>query len=198
MSRKAEVTRERIVRAARDLLEHSEGEVPMAAVAERAGVTRQLLYVHFEGRSDLLLAVVRAVDAEVRTADLQELVESASTGRGALHAAVAAQGRIKPRIDGLVTAIDRARLRDPAAAEAWAEREGARLLRFGEVVARLQRESLLRPEWNVADAGRLGWSATSQHAWQALVRDGDWSTEEWVEHTAAMLDLALCLPDEEP
>lgn len=196
MSRKAEATRQRIVRAARDLLESSQGQVSMAAVAERAGVTRQLLYVHFEGRSDLLLAVVRAVDSEERTPDLQALVERAPTARAAVHAAVAVQGRIKPRIDGLVTAIDRARFRDPAAAEAWAEREQARLVRFGEVVARLQRESVLRPDWNVAEAGRLGWSATSQHAWQALVRDGDWSTEDWVERTAAMLDLALCV--EEP
>lgn len=192
MSRRAEETRARILEVTRRLLEEKRGGVAMSHVAHAAGVTRQLLYLHFESRSHLVLEVMRAVDAEVRPAALQASVDDAGDAREALRRSVAVQGQIKPRIDGLVSAVDSGRAHDPALASAWHEREEARLGRLITVAARLQRESLLRGEWSPATAARMAWAATSQHSWQALVRDGEWSTDQWVEHTSTMLDLALC------
>lgn len=135
---------------------------------------------------------VRMVDAEVRTPELQALIDNAPDGREALHRAVLVQGKIKPRIDGLVSAVENARTRDPDLARAWQEREQARLDRLTQVITRLREESLLRQEWTVAIAARSAWVATSQHSWQALVRDGDWSTRRWVAHVSQLLNLALC------
>lgn len=191
---KGEQTRRRLLHVTRGLLEENRGVVSMAEVASHAGVTRQLLYVHFASRADLLAEVLSMVDAEVRTPALQALVDDAPDGRDALRQAVRVQGRIKPRIDGLVSAVDHARLRDPDLAKAWQEREQARLDRLSRVVSRLEDESLLREEWTVATAARSAWAATSQHSWQALVRDGDWTTRRWVGHVSQLLDLALCEP----
>lgn len=190
MSR-ADRTRTRILEAARRLIEESRGPVSMARIARAAGVTRQLLYVHFRGRADLLVELSRAVDREVRTPELQDRIDRAPTGVDALREAVAVQGRIKPRIHGVASAIDRARATDPDAAAAWDEREEARFRRCVDVVRRLRDDGVLDPAWTVEDGARLLWSMTSQRAWAELVHDAGWSTDRWVDHTTRALERAL-------
>lgn len=188
---KAQRTRERILLAARDLLEAGAGVVAMGDIAATAGVTRQLLYVHFEGRADLLLELSRRVDTEVRTPDLQARIDEAPSAVDALREAVAVQGHIKPRIHAIVTAIDRLRPADPDATAAWEEREDARYRRCHDVTRRLRSEGALADDWTPATAARLLWSMTSQRAWSDLVEVGGWSTPRWVEHTTRALERAL-------
>lgn len=193
MSRSS-LTRQRVLEATVRLLEAGDSTISMASIARAAGVTRQLLYIHFEGRADLLVEVSRMVDAEVRTAGLQARVDEAPDARAALREAVALQGRIKPRLHAVTAAIDRMRDVDADAAAAWSERERARYDRALAVVRRLRRESLLRDGWTVPTAARLVWSTTSQHAWSDLVVDAGWSSAQWVRHTGDLLERAIC-PD---
>lgn len=159
--------------------------------AQAAGVTRQLLYLHFAGRGDLLLAVTRAVDERVRSAAEQQLVDLAPDARRALVEAVALQGRIKPRIAGVAAALDRLRATDPDAAAAWREREDARYLRAVAVARRLADEGSLRDGLGVDEAGRLLWWATSQRSWSDLVTDAGWTTEQWVSTMTMSLQATL-------
>ena len=163
----------------------------MGRIAREAGVTRQLLYLHFAGRADLLLELTRAVDDEVRPAAQQERVDDAPDARTALRVAVALQGRIKPRIAAVAAAIDRLRRTDPDAAAAWLEREEARYGRARRVVVRAEEEGLLRAGLDPEEAARLLWSATSQRAWEELVTDSGWSTLQWVRRTTEALERAL-------
>lgn len=183
-------TRRRILDAAAALLAGGD-PAPMGRIAQAAGVTRQLLYLHFTGRADLLLEVARDLDARIRTPSAQARVDGAPDGVSALRAAVALQGRIKPRIHHVAAAIDRLRASDADASAAWEEREAARYRRARDVVSRLEAEGLLDPVWTVPDAARLLWSATSQHAWADLVLDAGWSTARWVRHTTLLLERAL-------
>ncbi|MDX1512012.1 MAG: TetR family transcriptional regulator [Nitriliruptorales bacterium] len=187
---KGTATRRRILDTARALLEDGNVDVSMGSIAAAAGVTRQLLYFHFDGRADLLLELSRLIDAEVRTGDLQATIDDASDAASALRAAVKVQAAIKPRIDAITAAMDRLRAIDPDVAAAWDERDEARLERCGRVILRLSAEQCLAPGWRPEDAARLLWSMTSQQAWRELTRAG-LSTDEWCAMTTRALEDTL-------
>ena len=185
-------TRQRILDAARGLLEATPGaSVSMGEVARRAGVSRQALYLHFADRTSLLLEVSRVVDATLRTPARQRRVDEAPTARDALREAVALQAWLKPRLEGVATALDVLRRTDPAAHAAWKEREHARLDRCEQVVRRLSHEGELLPRWNVATAARCFWAVTSQRVWDDLVMDQGWSSDRYRKHITALPEGAL-------
>lgn len=185
-------TRRRIVDAASALLVASPGAaVSMSDIANAAGVTRQLLYVHFENRTALLLEVSRVLDAEARTPELQATIDRAADAVKALRAAVAVQATIKPKIRGVATSLELLRPTDDAAAAACEEREDARLGRCREVIDRLAAEALLSPGWKRGAAAELFWSMTSLRAWEDLVCRRGWSERQWVRWTTAALEAAL-------
>ena len=189
----AEQTRVRIVAAARELLESGDTEVTMGRIARTAAVSRQLLYLHFASRADLLLAVTRAVDEQVRPTVEQQRVDGAPDGRTALREAVALQARIKPQVAAVAAALDRLRSTDADAAAAWQEREEARLGRARDVVGRLAADGQLVDGLDVEDAARLLWSVTSQRAWADLT-DSGWTTGHWAARTTQLLERALTGP----
>lgn len=191
MSR-ADVTRQRILEATRELLESDPGsDASMGDIAAAAGVTRQLLYVHFDNRTALLLELTRLVDDAARTPTLQAAIDSAPDARVALREAVRVQGRIKPQIQGVANSLDRLRRTDEAAAEAWNEREDARHRRCRAVIGRLADEGLLSSDWPSDAAADLLWSATSLRSWEDLVGQRGWSTKKWVDRTVASLEATL-------
>ena len=187
---KGDDTRRRILDAARALLEAGDADVSMGAIATASGVTRQLLYFHFDGRTDLLLELSRLIDAEVRTRDLQTTIDDAPDGVSALRAAVSVQAAIKPRIDGITAAMDRLRASDPDVAAAWDERDEARLERCSQVILRLADEGQLAADWQPEDAARLLWSMTSQQTWRELTGMG-LTTDEWRAITTRALEDTL-------
>jgi AcrR family transcriptional regulator len=192
-------TRERILTAARDLLEDQLGAGPsMGQIASRAGVSRQALYLHFADRAALLLELTRAVDVTARTADEQRLVDEAPTGRAALAEAIALQARLKPKLHGVATALDTLRRTDPDAQAAWEERDHARLGRCAQVVDRLAAEGELAPGWAAGDAARLMWALTSQRVWEDLVIDQGWPSDRYTSHLTRLLEQALLVPSAQP
>lgn len=187
---RADETRQKVVDAARLLLERGD-PATMGAIAREAGVTRQLLYVRFEGgRAEILLEVSRQVDREVR-AGAQHRIDEAASAVDALRETVRLQGEIKPRIHAVATAIDLLRRSDNDAQAAWREREEARLRRCRDVVDRLEGEGALADGWSVDAAAGALWSATSLRAWEELVVEGTWTTDTWVAHTTHLLERAL-------
>ena len=189
MSR-ADETRDRILAVTRRLLEDGE-PATMGRIADAAGVTRQLLYLRFDGRGDLLLQVARAVDRDARPADLQARIDGAPDAVTALREAVAVQGAIKPRIEAIVRAMERVADEDEEIAAVLAEREDARRTRAAAVVRRLAEQGRLAAGWDERDATDLLWAHTSQRAWRLLVVDRGWTTERWVDRTTRTLVAAL-------
>lgn len=185
-------TRQRILEAARTLLEERPGaNLSMGEVANRAGLSRQGLYLHFTDRSALFLEVSRFADSTNRTPARQRRIDEAPTARDALREAIALQAWLKPRLRGVVTAIDVLRRSDPAADVAWKEREHARLERCEQVVRRLHDEGELAPCWDMTAAARCLWAVTSQRVWDDLVMDQGWSTAQYRKHLTALLEAAL-------
>jgi AcrR family transcriptional regulator len=178
--------------AARALLEETPGAtVSMTQVAQRAGVSRQALYLHFADRTSLFVEVSRMADAGARTPERQRRVDEAPTARDALREAVALQAVLKPRLRGVATALDVLRRTDPAADAAWKEREHARLHRCELVINRLHEEGELDPAWEVGQAARCMWAVTSQRVWDDLVVDQGWSTDQYRMRLTTMLESTL-------
>lgn len=196
MSRGDPTTRQDILEAALALLEaNAGGNISMADVAERAGVSRQALYLHFADRTSLLLEVSRLADSRLRTPARQRRIDEAPTARDAFREAVALQAWLKPRLKGVATALDVLRRSDTAADAAWKEREHARLERCERLIRRLREEGELAPRWDVATAARCFWSVTSQRVWDDLVMDQGWSTSRYRAHITALLEAALLRED---
>jgi AcrR family transcriptional regulator len=170
----------------------------MSEVAAAAGVTRQLLYFHFDSRAALLVELSRLIDVQVRTPQLQATIDSAPNGVDALRAAVRVQAVIKPKLHAVATGLELLRPVDEGAAAACQEREDARLARCRAVVDRLATEGRLAPQWTPSAAAELLWSMTSLRAWEDLVRRAGWSEVEWTQRTTATLEAALIAHDRQP
>lgn len=136
-------------------------------------------------------------DSTARTSEHQRRVDEAPTARDAFREAIALQAWLKPRLEGVATALDVSRRSDAAADAAWKEREHARLERCEHVLRRLRDENELAPEWDVATAARCVWTVTSQRVWDDLVVDQGWSTAQYRIQITALLEAALLRPPEE-
>lgn len=188
VSRKS--SRPLILRAARQLIEERGGSpVTVTEVAERAGLSRQAIYLHFDDLTDLLLELSREADAGTRTDEHQATIDQAPTARAALHNAVAVQAHIKPRLHTLITALDLLRRSDPAAQAVYEERETARYRRVVEVVQRLEDEDELAADWDVETASKLAWAVMSQRVWEDL---GCPSQDSYLDQLTRFLERALC------
>jgi len=187
-----DTTKRRILTATLDLLQEQPGvPISMGEVAQRAGLSRQALYLHFTDRTTLLLEASRQADADNRTPARQRRVDAAPTARDAVHEAVRLQAYLKPRLHGMTTALAALRRTDPAAEAAWQERDQARLDRCRDLARRLQDEGELRHEWTLEVAAALLWGLMSPALWEDLVLNLGWSNAKYVRHVVSMIQHSL-------
>ena len=185
-------TKRRILTAALELLEERPGvPVSMGEVAQRAGLSRQALYLHFADRTTLLIEASRQADADHRTPARQLRVDQAATACDALREAVRLQAYLKPRLHGMTTALATLRRTDPDAKAAWQERDQARLGRCRELAQRLQDERQLRTGFTVEAAAGSIWALTSPAVWEDLVVNLGWSNAQYVRYVTGVLERGL-------
>src|SRR5690349_15091741 len=79
-------SRAAILSAARLLLEENGAAVTLDQVATRAGVSRQAIYLHFEGRNELMIAVADDAREKVGILGLVAAMDAASTPRAVIGA----------------------------------------------------------------------------------------------------------------
>ncbi|OLT11201.1 hypothetical protein BJF79_04785 [Actinomadura sp. CNU-125] len=105
-----------MLKAARELIEQQgPAAATMAAVAERAGVSRRAVYLHFASRSDLLAALFDYLnEVEDRDAAFRPLWEAAD-GIAALDARAQIAADFLPRIMPTARALQQATRHDPDA-----------------------------------------------------------------------------------
>lgn len=181
MSTKPAATRRAILAAARQLLhEQGGGAVPMAQVAQRAGVSRQAVYLHFGSRWGLMLSLLAQETASLE----EEEVERTAAGRSAaaaLDTLVSLSAEQAARLHPLAEALEPLRRQRPQAAEAWGGWLEGRRAACRRLVERMSEEGVLAPGWDPQEAADLLWAATSVGMWRALVAEGEWPPERWVK-----------------
>jgi AcrR family transcriptional regulator len=191
-NRRSRRTRAVVLDAAWRLLEEEGVErATMAAVADRAGVSRQALYLHFASRAELLLALHDHVDQHLDLAASIQPVLDAPDGVAALEAFVAHLARYHPKILSIDLAVLRAASDDAdvavlveQATRAW--HDGCRA-----IVQRLEDEGRLASPWTVDTAADLVWSFMFPETLQRLTADRGWPTERFGELLAVLLRRTL-------
>ncbi|MET8148909.1 TetR/AcrR family transcriptional regulator [Actinoplanes sp. NPDC049668] len=189
-----EPTRERVLSAAWRLA-HERGSVrfTLSEVASRAGISRQALYLHFDNRAGLLVAMARRIDHSsgfvrriAATGDQpplpallqvlrlwhEHLAEILPVARALEAAALTAE-------DGAEALHDRMR--------AWHETLHIR-------IDALAGAGLLRPEWTVDRATDWVWARTQPVVYEYLVGRSGWTPEAMTEQTIRSVVADLTVP----
>jgi AcrR family transcriptional regulator len=177
-----------LLQATRDLIdEHGFEALTMAAVAERAGVSRRAVYLHFSTRTELVTALYRSLGhTEDLAASLQAVWES-SDAVTALREWAQHIARSHPRILATLRAVERARHTDPDAAELWAttltnwHKGSHRLAQW------LADEGRLAPSWTVDTAADMLSALMSLDLLDRLLTDRRWSRKRIADQFAVLL-----------
>jgi AcrR family transcriptional regulator len=144
------------------------GDLTMAQVAEKAGVSRQAVYLHFPGR-EILLDALRAESPAAPD------LHAAPSARAALGLLIAAQSNADPVLAALAE--------PPADAQ-------ARLEQCRQVATRFRDEGALAPQLSVEAGAALLWTLTSPAVWRDLTGLG-WGPERYRSHVTFLAVGAL-------
>jgi AcrR family transcriptional regulator len=181
-------TRAAVLDAARDLIaERGFAATTMADVAERAGVTRRAVYLHFATKADLLAALFDYVsDREQLAASLQQVWRApgpvAALQEWARHLA-----RFHPRIMDVDLAAECERSSDPDAAAHRAMVIADQRAACRRLVDWLHADGALAPSWTPATATDMLWALMSSALIRALLVDCGWSTSSYARQVGALL-----------
>ncbi|PWK52103.1 TetR family transcriptional regulator [Actinoplanes xinjiangensis] len=161
----------------------------MADVAREAGISRQAVYLHFNSRASLFVAVVRHMDEQ---GDIRRRCEQALSHDDpveALEAFVLAWLRYAAKIHPVASAFLASRHDDPDAMTAWNDRMGELRAGFRHATQRMATAGRLRPGLDPATAADLAWAMTSIPVWEQLTIDCGRTGETVRRHLAgAVID----------
>jgi len=199
MSSRKTDTRQRLLTAARELIESGHFSVGLGEIGRRAGVSRQAVYLHFDSRADLLEALTSFIEQEADLGGLLAPVYSAPSGVQALRRLIDVGAVFEPQIHAMVQAALRMQ-DDPAVAAITADRMARRFAAMRDVVARIESEGRLAASWDVDTAAGFLWSLTASSAFDLLVVQHGWTPQRWADSTFALLRDAFvtATPDEPP
>ena len=152
--------------------------VTMAGVADAAGLSRQMVYVHFRSRAGLLTAMARDHDRRsgfaARVAAASELPPADGLER-LLREWLAYVPEILP----VARALEAAAITGEAGGEAWRDRMDGLHAVFRAAVERVD----LGPGWTVESATDWTWSRCHLSGYQQLVVERGWDPRDYVERT---------------
>ena len=168
----------------------------MAAVADRAGMSRRAAYLHFATRAELVTALFgRLGETEDIGASLQRVWDSpdavtalAEWGR---HLA-----RVHPKILPVMQAAERARHVDPDAADLWRTGQHRWLTGARRLTDWLAREKRLAPPWTPATAADMIWSLMSPDLLNRLLLERRWPPRRIGDHLAVLFTSTFASPQE--
>lgn len=190
MSKKLEETRDRILAATVELLEHGKpADVRMADIAKRAGITRQALYLHFANRTTLLTAATQYVDG-IKNIDARLAPSRAAEhGRDRLELYIEAWGNYIPEVYGIAKGLISVYDSDPAAKAAWDDRMAA--IRHGceAAVKALRKDGDLQP--GPKDATDTLCGLLSVELWEYWVQRCGWSQSKYIRQVKQLARDAL-------
>jgi AcrR family transcriptional regulator len=158
----------------------------MAAVAERAGISRRAVYLHFPSRVDLINALFDHVNAEEDLAGSLAPVWAAPDATAALDEWARHLARYAPRVLPVSLAVERVGRTDPDAAGHWTLAVEHRRSTCSRVIARLAVEDLLAGPWTVRTGTDMMLALVSNDVLRTLIVDCAWSEDRLAGHLSAL------------
>jgi AcrR family transcriptional regulator len=181
-------TRTRILEAARAMFEElGYYDAALGAVAKKAGVSRQAIYLHFPSKADLLTALHLHIFAtDVVPALERHPVTDAVSALDALDAMIAVDIEVASKVWRIHEALQVARRQHPEVEETLRPREEQR---YGELLGlgrRLERERVLPSNMGVGTFADILWGLLGAGTFRSLVVERGWSLDQygrWVRNT---------------
>ena len=161
----------------------------MVEVAAEAGLSRQAVYLHFQDRTALLLALLDQADEDL-PARLAALAKAPSA-RAAVAALVALGASDNPGLWPLARILDGLRQSDAAVEAAWQGRLAIALEVCRAIARRFRDEQALAPQLSLESAADLLSGLTSLRLWEELVIGHGWSAERYRSHVTYLAAGAL-------
>jgi len=192
MTKSRKDTKNRILQASWALMEQRLGKViSMSAIAKEAGISRQAVYIHFESRTELMIATLNYVD-EVKGLDERfNQFREAKTGLAQLDACVEVWGNYIPEIYSLAKALLVTRETDEAMAAAWNNSMGCLRAICQQTIQTLHTEGKLDSTWQQEQAVEMFWTMISIQNWEQLTVECGWTTEQYIDKTKLLLKKSL-------
>lgn len=188
----ASTTRERILDAARDLLERrGAGAAGLADIGRAAGVSRQTVYLHFGSRGALLRELIQHINRRTALAELARPVHAAPDALAELDAFIALQAAHNPSVAVVARALYASRETDAAAGEAWELVRSERRAACRRIARRLAGEGRLATRWAPDTAADVLYALTSTATWDQLCGELGWSNDDYRQHVTAVARASL-------
>ncbi|SDQ61181.1 TetR/AcrR family transcriptional regulator [Thermostaphylospora chromogena] len=189
-------TRAAILAAMRALLEEEGFEaLTMGAVAERAGVSRRALYLHFASRTELVTSLFDYLAEQEGLSESLRRVWEAPDAVGTLKEWARHMAHYTPRLFAVDRAVNRVWSRDPDVAQhrdriVASQRRNARMM-----AERLHDQGVLSPVWTVDTATDMLWALMSTEVVERLIRWRNWPNHEFADRYFALLRATFISPD---
>jgi AcrR family transcriptional regulator len=183
-------TRQRILEVTRELLVERGSGLRLQEVAERAGVSRQALYLHFGNREQLILALVRHMDETLELGEHLAHVYAAEYGSQLLERAMRLNTEFWAQVAPVATVLSGSE-EDDSVSAAWRDRMAYRREAFRRMAEQLAELGQLAPRWDVEDASDLLYAVTHFDSWRELTGSLGWSDDHYVEAMSSLLTRAL-------
>ena len=174
-------TRARILDTAWGLVrERGVGAVTVAEIAAATGVSRQLLYVYFENRAGLMVAMARRHD--VRSGFAGRAAEAGSLPPvEALERLLRLWFAYLPEILPVARALEAAAINGDEGGVAWRDRMGDLRELFAAAMARIDGDGRLAEGWTVPAATDWVWARAQPSTFAQLVVDRAWPPAEYTD-----------------
>ncbi|NEE00905.1 TetR/AcrR family transcriptional regulator [Phytoactinopolyspora halotolerans] len=170
-------TRDALLAATREILEHDGfAALSMAAVAERAGVTRRAVYLHFTSRSDLVSALFPYIAQQEGLAESTNRVWAAADSVEALREWVRHLARYHPKLMAVDRAIEQVRADDADARRHRDTVNEAQLGNCRRLAEWLHRENRLAHPWTVEEAADVLFGLICTELFGRWLETREWST----------------------
>lgn len=185
-------TRTALLEAARALVEEvGPASMTMASVADRAGVSRRAVYLHFASQPELVNALFEYVNEVEDIRGALAPVYDAPDALGALREYAAFLATFRIRILPVSNAIHRAVRYDDGAATHWATAMRARRRLCTKLVRRLADEDLLSQRWTVTTGSEMLLAISANDVVETLHQESGWRTKQLAQRLGELFEAAF-------
>ena len=184
-------TRQRILEATRKLIAENGPALSLKSVADRAGVSRQSVYLHFGDRTGLVVGLVKHMDEELALGESMAAIFAAKSGAEMIERTMQVHADFSAAIDGIALILEAAQYEDEALGSAWRDRMRFRHEAHRAIAQRIADLGELAAGWTVEEAGDLFYATTLVGPWRELTRELGWTAEEYVDRMTRLLQRAL-------
>lgn len=188
-------TAEALLNAARSLIEEEGyGSLTMAAVAERANVSRRAVYLHFSNRGELLTALLLHLGETDDLGGSLQRVWDSPDAETAVREWARHLARAHPRIMPIAIATEQVRRTDPDAAAVRDEIMRRWRLGCRRLVTWLYDERRLADGWTVDAATDMVWALMSWDVLEGLLIECGWSQDDYAGRMEQLLVATFVKP----